>query len=102
MIARLHERIVVILMSKFKGKKIYIKIIDIGYFTAEKLDNGEMKAQNYNLSNSKRQFLLKNGKGANEMIQPDLIQKLIEQLLAEREKNIKLQLQLEEIKKGKD
>ncbi len=34
--------------------------------------------------------------------QPDLIQKLIEQLLAEREKNIKLQLQLEEIKKGKD
>lgn len=36
------------------------------------------------------------------MTQPDLIQKLIEQLLAEREKNIRLQLQLEEIKKGKD
>ena len=36
------------------------------------------------------------------MTQPDLIQKLIEQLLAEREKNIKLQLQLEELKKGKD
>jgi hypothetical protein len=36
------------------------------------------------------------------MTQPDLIQKLIEQLLAEREKNIKLQLKLEEIKKGKD
>ena len=50
----------------------------------------------------KRQFLLKNGKGANKMTQPDLIQKLIEQLLAEREKNIELQLQLEEIKKGKD
>lgn len=38
------------------SKKIYIKIIDIGYFTAEKLDNGEMKAQNYNLSNSKWLF----------------------------------------------
>lgn len=36
------------------------------------------------------------------MTQPDLIQKLIEQLLAEKEKNIRLQLQLEEIKKGKD
>ncbi len=36
------------------------------------------------------------------MTQPDLIQKLIEQLLEEREKNIKLQLKLEEAKKGKD
>lgn len=36
------------------------------------------------------------------MTQPDLIQKLIEQLLAKREKSIKLQLQLEEAKKGKD
>ena len=36
------------------------------------------------------------------MTQPDLIQKLIEQLLQEREKNIRLQLQLEESKKGKD
>lgn len=36
------------------------------------------------------------------MTQPDLIQKLIEQLLTEREKNIKLQLQLEEAKRGKD
>lgn len=36
------------------------------------------------------------------MTQPDLIQKLIEQLLDEREKNIKLQLKLEETKKGKD
>ena len=35
------------------------------------------------------------------MTQPDLIQKLIEQLLAERENNIKLQLQLDEFKKGK-
>ena len=36
------------------------------------------------------------------MTQPDLILKLIEQLLAEREKNIKIQLQLEEYKKSKD
>ena len=36
------------------------------------------------------------------MTQPDLIQKLIEQLLAEREQNIKLHLKLEELKKGKD
>lgn len=36
------------------------------------------------------------------MTQPDLIQKLIEQLLTEREKKIRLQLQLEEIQKGKD
>lgn len=36
------------------------------------------------------------------MTQPDLILKLIEQLIAEKEKNIKLQLQLEEYKKGKD
>ena len=36
------------------------------------------------------------------MTQPELIQKLIEQLVAEREKNIKLQVELEETKKGKD
>lgn len=36
------------------------------------------------------------------MTQPDLIQKLIEQLLAERERNIRFKLQLEELKKGKD
>ena len=36
------------------------------------------------------------------MTQPKLILKLIEQLMAEKEKNIKLQLQLEEYKKGKD
>ncbi len=36
------------------------------------------------------------------MTEPDLIQKLIEQLLAERERNIRLKLQLEELKKGKD
>ena len=41
-------------------------------------------------------------RGANEMTQPELILKLIEQLMAEREKNIKLQSQLEEYKKGKD
>ena len=36
------------------------------------------------------------------MTQPELILKLIEQLLDEKEQNIKLQLQLEEYKKGKD
>lgn len=36
------------------------------------------------------------------MTQPDIILKLVEQLLAEREKNIKLQSQLEEYKKSKD
>lgn len=36
------------------------------------------------------------------MTQPKLILKLIEQLMAEKEKNIKLQSQLEEYKKGKD
>ena len=35
------------------------------------------------------------------MTQPDLIQKLIEQLLAERERKIILKLQLEELKKVK-
>lgn len=36
------------------------------------------------------------------MTQPELILKLVEELLAEREKNIKIQSQLEEYKKGKD
>ncbi len=36
------------------------------------------------------------------MTHPELILNLIEQLLAEKEKNVKLQLQLEEYKKGKD
>lgn len=36
------------------------------------------------------------------MTQPELILKLVEQLIAEKEKNIKLQSQLEELKKGKD
>ena len=36
------------------------------------------------------------------MTQPELILKLVEQLIAEKEKNIRLQLQLEEYKKGKD
>ena len=49
-----------------------------------------------------RQFLHKDGKGVNKMTQPDLILKLVEQLLAEREENIKLQSQLEEYKKSKD
>jgi len=36
------------------------------------------------------------------MTQPELILKLIEQLITEKEKKIKLQSQLEEYKKGKD
>lgn len=36
------------------------------------------------------------------MTQPELILKLIEQLITEKEKNIKLQSQLDEYKKGKD
>lgn len=36
------------------------------------------------------------------MTQPELIIKLIEQLIAEKEKNINLQSILEEYKKGKD
>ena len=36
------------------------------------------------------------------MTQPELILKLIEQLITEKEKNIKFQSQLEEHKKGKD
>ena len=36
------------------------------------------------------------------MTQPDLILKLIEMLMTEREKNNKLQLELEECKNGKD
>ena len=36
------------------------------------------------------------------MTQPDLILKLIEMFLAEKEKNNHLQSQLEELKKGKD
>ena len=49
-----------------------------------------------------RQFLHKDGKGANKMTQPELILKLVEQLIEEKEKNIKLQSQLEEYKKGRD
>ncbi len=36
------------------------------------------------------------------MTQTELIRELIEKLLAERDKNIKLQLKLEEYKKSKD
>ena len=50
----------------------------------------------------KRQFLLKNGKGANEMTQAELIRDLVEKLLAERDKNNELQSKLEEYKKSKD
>ena len=46
--------------------------------------------------------MLKSGKGASKMTQPELILKLIDELLAEREKNIKLQSKLEEYQKSKD
>lgn len=49
-----------------------------------------------------RQFLHKDGKGANTMTQTELIRELIEKLLAEKEKNIILQTKLEEYKKSKD
>ena len=40
--------------------------------------------------------------GTNDMTQADLILKLFEQLIAEKEKNNELQAKLEEYKKGKD
>lgn len=45
---------------------------------------------------------LKIFEGANKMTQPDLILKLVEMLLAERDKNNNLQSQLEEHKKSKE
>ena len=51
---------------------------------------------------SKGSLLHKDGKGVNEMTQPELILKLIEMLLAERDKNNNIQLKLEEYKKSKD
>ena len=54
------------------------------------------------LENVSSVLLHKDGKGVNEMTHPDLILKLIEMLLAERDKNSNLQSQLEEYKKSKD
>ena len=51
---------------------------------------------------SKGSSLYKNGKGENKMTYPELIQDLIEKLLAERDKNNELQSKLEEYKKSKD
>lgn len=55
-----------------------------------------------NLSMSKGSLLHKDGKEANTMTQPELILKLFEMLLAEKDKNNKLQAELEKQKKSKD
>ena len=54
-----------------------------------------------NLSLSKGSSYIER-KGANDMTQPDIILKLVEMLLAERDKCINLQSKLEEQKKSKD
>ena len=41
----------------------------------------------YNLSLSKGSLLLKDGKEVNEMTQPELILRLVEMILAEKDKN---------------
>lgn len=51
---------------------------------------------------SKGSSLHKDGKEANCMTNPDLILKLIEMLLSERNKNNELQSKLEEYKKSED
>ena len=51
---------------------------------------------------SKGSLLHKDGKGANKMTHPELILKLVEMLLSERDKNNALQSKLEEQKKSKD
>lgn len=51
---------------------------------------------------SKGSLLHKDGKGENKMTQPELILKLVEMLLAEKDKSSKFQSQLEEQKKSKD
>ena len=51
---------------------------------------------------SEGSFLHKNGKGVYDMIQAELILKLVEKLLTERDKNNNLQSKLEETKKSKD
>ena len=50
----------------------------------------------------KASLLHKDGKGVNKMTQPELILKLVEMLLAEKDKSNKFQSQLEEQKKSKD
>lgn len=39
-----------------QSKKLYIKIFDLGYFNASKDENGEMNAENFNLSDAKWLF----------------------------------------------
>lgn len=39
-----------------QSKRIYIKIFDLGYYVANKDENGEMNAQNFNLSDAKWLF----------------------------------------------
>lgn len=39
-----------------QSKKLYLKIFDLGYFTADKDENGEMSAENFNLSDAKWLF----------------------------------------------
>lgn len=51
---------------------------------------------------SKGSLLHKDGKGVNKMTHPELILKLVEMLLAERDKSNNLQSKLEEHKKNKD
>ena len=55
-----------------------------------------------NLSMSKGSLLHKGGKEVYDMTQAELILNLVEQLLAERDKNNSLQSKLEETKKSKD
>mgnify|MGYP000079191133 FL=1 len=51
---------------------------------------------------SEGSLLHKVGKGVYDMTQAELILNLVEQLLAERDKNNSLQAKLEETKKSKD
>lgn len=55
-----------------------------------------------NLSLSKGSLLHKDGKGVLDMTYPELILKMVEKLLEEKDKNYELQSKLEEYKKSKD
>lgn len=39
-----------------QSKKIYIKIVDLGYFNASKEENGKREVENFNLSDAKWLF----------------------------------------------
>lgn len=82
--------------AEIEFEQITLKVCDV------RLNNVENYCNIIATFRCQRQFLHKDGKWAITMTQPDLILKLIEQLIAEKEKNIKLQSQLEEYKKGKD